>query len=115
MVSTQSDESHHDNFLYCTAWFVDEVKLEEHLPLSDLLTLTLKSEVKGQAVGMENQPWYDGIGQSYGWTLYSKSVKSGGEVQTYGQIRDRTSVYLNGSHVTTFDCNTIDYKFKIVS
>ena len=64
---------------------------------------------------MENQPWYDGVGQSYGWTLYSKSVKSGGEVQTYGQIRDRTSVYLNGSHITTFDCNTIDYKFKIVS
>lgn len=88
--------------------------MAEHLALSDMSALTLKSEVKGQAISMENQPWSESTGQSYGWTLYSKAVKSGGEVQTHGQVRDRTIVMLNGSVVTTFDCNTPDFKFETV-
>ncbi|XP_056139712.1 beta-galactosidase-1-like protein 2 [Lampris incognitus] len=81
------------------------IVIQQHLSLWDSLHLT-ELHRSHKAVNMENLPFNNDNGQSYGYTLYETTITCGGILNSKNNIRDRALVFVGKQSVGTLDYKT---------
>ncbi|XP_010755422.3 beta-galactosidase-1-like protein 2 [Larimichthys crocea] len=80
--------------------------IQQHMSLWDSLHFTDKPFKSVRPVNMENLPFNNNNGQSYGYTLFETTITSGGTLNSKNNIRDRALVYVEKHFVGVLDYKT---------
>ncbi|TKS81297.1 Beta-galactosidase-1-like protein 2 [Collichthys lucidus] len=80
--------------------------IQQHMSLWDSLHFTDKPFKSVRPVNMENLPFNNNNGQSYGYTLFETTITSGGALNSKNNIRDRALVYVEKHFVGVLDYKT---------
>ncbi|KAE8295517.1 Beta-galactosidase-1-like protein 2 [Larimichthys crocea] len=80
--------------------------IQQHMSLWDSLHFTDKPFKSVRPVNMENLPFNNNNGQSYGYTLFETTITSGGTLNSKNNIRDRALVYVEKHFVGVLDFKT---------
>ncbi|XP_043937104.1 beta-galactosidase-1-like protein 2 isoform X1 [Protopterus annectens] len=83
------------------------IEITGYLPLQDTLQYVAQPISSKSPINMENLPFNNGNGQSYGYTLYETIVSSGGKLNSV-HVHDRAQVFVDDKSVGILDYNIIE-------
>ncbi|XP_062894815.1 beta-galactosidase-1-like protein 2 [Mobula hypostoma] len=84
------------------------IQPKEYISLWDALGQVEKSIRSERPINMENLPINNGSGQSYGYTLYTTVISSGGVLHADQNVRDRAQVFLNDRSIGFLDYKNVE-------
>ncbi|XP_076457381.1 beta-galactosidase-1-like protein 2 isoform X2 [Babylonia areolata] len=84
----------------------DKLRMEEYMDWNSLTSLIMKKGSSVRVQPMEMYQFAHGVGQSYGYIIYRKTIGSGNTLELPGKVRDRVQVLLNTWLITTFDSDS---------
>ncbi|XP_072885862.1 beta-galactosidase-1-like protein 2 [Hemitrygon akajei] len=84
------------------------IQPKEYISLWDALGQVEKSIRSERPINMENLPINNGSGQSYGYTLYTTVISSGGVLHAGQNVRDRAQVFLNDLSIGFLDYKNVE-------
>ncbi|XP_051788096.1 beta-galactosidase-1-like protein 2 [Erpetoichthys calabaricus] len=80
----------------------------QYITLWEALKFTEEPFLSEDPINMENLPFNNGNGQSYGYTLYETIVTSGGTLHPNDKIRDRALVFIDEQFIGILKHNSVE-------